>query len=203
AFADTEPGELPASPQDEASEAQPAGEGETAQAQDGRRGRRRGRDRFRREPREGGAAADAGAEAVPEAVAGESETAVEAWARSAGAAADAGGPAGPQPTTRVESFAEPGRRPEAPTPAPPYVLPTETLHTLATEAGLQWVESDTDKVLAAQAAIAAEPAPIRIPRAPRPAPVVDEGPLILVETRIDLAQMKLPFEQPGAGSPAH
>jgi ribonuclease E len=33
----------------------------------------------------------------------------------------------------------------------------------------------------------------------RPAPVViDEGPLVLVETRRDLSQVKLPFETPSA-----
>ena len=43
-------------------------------------------------------------------------------------------------------------------------------------------------------AIAAEPAAIRIPRE-RPAPVVlDDAPLILVETRKDLADLRLPFE---------
>ena len=40
---------------------------------------------------------------------------------------------------------------------------------------------------------------VHIPRQPRPPVVVDEGPLILVETRKDLSQMKLPFEQQQAG----
>ena len=42
--------------------------------------------------------------------------------------------------------------------------------------------------------IAAEPQPIRVPREPRPVVLVDDGPLVLVETRKDLSQMKLPFE---------
>lgn len=51
------------------------------------------------------------------------------------------------------------------------------------------------KSAAVQAAIAAEPKPVRVPRE-RPAPVVhDEGPLILVETRKDLSLMQLPFEK--------
>ena len=51
------------------------------------------------------------------------------------------------------------------------------------------------KIAAVQAAIAAEPRPPRVPRE-RPAPIViDEGPLVLVETKRDLRDMKLPFEQ--------
>jgi ribonuclease E len=80
----------------------------------------------------------------------------------------------------------------------PYQLPLETLNEVAAAAGLQWVNSDADKVAAVQAAIAAEPKPVHVPRE-RPAPVVlDEGPLILVETRKDLSELKLPFEQQSA-----
>ena len=81
-----------------------------------------------------------------------------------------------------------------PAPASTYHLPIEQLSALAQAAGLQWVQSDAEKIAAVQAAIAAEPAPIRIPRE-RPAPVVlDDAPLILVETRKDLADLRLPFE---------
>ena len=60
---------------------------------------------------------------------------------------------------------------------------------------MQWVNSDAERIAAVQAAIAAEPAPVHVPRA-RPAPVVvDTGPLILVETKRDLRAMTLPFEQ--------
>jgi ribonuclease E len=45
-----------------------------------------------------------------------------------------------------------------------------------------------------QAAIAAEPAPAPLCREPAPVVVADEGPLVLVETRKDLSQVKLPFE---------
>ena len=45
-----------------------------------------------------------------------------------------------------------------------------------------------------QAAIAAEPKPIHVPRDIKPVVVVDEGPLVLVETRKDLRNMPLPFE---------
>ena len=81
-----------------------------------------------------------------------------------------------------------------PAPASTYHLPIEQLSALAQAAGLQWVQSDAEKIAAVQAAIAAEPAAIRIPRE-RPAPVVlDDAPLILVETRKDLADLRLPFE---------
>jgi ribonuclease E len=74
-----------------------------------------------------------------------------------------------------------------------YSLPLGELQQIASQSGLQWVNSDADKVATVQAAIAAEPKPVHVPRE-RPAPVViDEGPLVLVETRKDLADMKLPF----------
>jgi len=73
-------------------------------------------------------------------------------------------------------------------------LPMNELVMIANSSGLQWVNSDAGKVAAVQAAIAAEPKPVHVPRE-RPAPVViDEGPLILVETRRDLRNQALPFE---------
>ncbi len=76
-----------------------------------------------------------------------------------------------------------------------YDLPTDALRAVAEQSGLLWVNSDADKVAAVQAAIAAEPKPIHVPR-DRPALVeLDEGPLVLVETRRDLRAMTLPFEQ--------
>ena len=77
-----------------------------------------------------------------------------------------------------------------------YVLPTAELQAMAQACGLEWVSSDPDKVAAVQAAIAAEPQPVRIPRERPPIVIVDEGPLILVETRKDLSHLQLPFEQP-------
>ena len=74
-------------------------------------------------------------------------------------------------------------------------LPIGSLQQLASEAGLEWVNSDADKVAAVQAAIAAEPKPVRIPRERPPVVILDEGPLVLVETRKDLSAMVLPFEE--------
>ena len=88
----------------------------------------------------------------------------------------------------------------APSPAPVgmpkvarYSLPIDSLQQIASGSGLEWVNSDADKVAAVQAAIAAEPKPVHVPRERPPVPVLDEGPLVLVETRKDLADMKLPF----------
>ena len=88
--------------------------------------------------------------------------------------------------------------PVAPMPvvavAQPFVLPIGTLAELAREAGLEWINSDADKVRAVQEAIAREPKPVHVPREIKPVVLLDEGPLILVETRRDLASVKLPFE---------
>ncbi|MDP3085285.1 MAG: hypothetical protein Q8N44_16580, partial [Rubrivivax sp.] len=68
------------------------------------------------------------------------------------------------------------------------------LQTIAGGVGLEWVNSDASKVQAAQDAMANAPKPVHVPRQPKPVVVVDEGPLVLVETRKDLSQLKLPFE---------
>ncbi|MDO5692173.1 MAG: Rne/Rng family ribonuclease [Pseudomonadota bacterium] len=83
----------------------------------------------------------------------------------------------------------------------PFALPLGELESLAQAAGLQWVNSDADKVASVQAAIAAEPQPIHVPRERPPLVEIDEGPLVLVETRKDLRQVTLPFEQ--GGTPGH
>jgi len=74
-----------------------------------------------------------------------------------------------------------------------YSLPLNDLQQIASGSGLEWVNSDADKVAVVQAAIAAEPKPVHVPRERPPVVVIDEGPLVLVETRKDLAEMKLPF----------
>jgi ribonuclease E len=88
----------------------------------------------------------------------------------------------------------------APSKAPlpkvqPFQLPVDELAHVAEGSGLQWVNSDAEKIAAVQAAIAAEPKPVRVPRERPPAIVTDEGPLVLVETKRDLRELKLPFEQ--------
>ena len=76
----------------------------------------------------------------------------------------------------------------------PFSLPIDEMKQVAQASGLEWVNSNAEKVAQVQAAIAAEPKPIHVPREPRPPVVLDDGPLVLVETRKDLSNMKLPFE---------
>ena len=82
-----------------------------------------------------------------------------------------------------------------------FVLPTAQLVSVAESAGLQWVNSDADKIRAVQEAMAREPKPVHVPREPKPVVAIDEGPLVLVETRKDLSQIKLPFETAQGSQP--
>ena len=82
----------------------------------------------------------------------------------------------------------------------PYALPLEAMNEVAAASGLQWVNSNADRVAQVQAAIAAEPKPIHVPREVQPVVLVDEGPLVLVETRKDLSDVKLPFESSTSAS---
>jgi ribonuclease E len=60
------------------------------------------------------------------------------------------------------------------------------MQAVAQSSGLEWVNSNPERIAAVQAAIAAEPKPVHVPRERPPLVVVDEGPLVLVETRKDL-----------------
>jgi ribonuclease E len=106
----------------------------------------------------------------------------------------------PRHPAEVERAAAPAVTPigtgvPAPAPEPEsYVLPLDSLLAVAEGAGLQWVNSDADKIRATQEAMAALPTAIHVPREIRKVARVDEGPLVLVETRKDLSQVRLPFE---------
>ena len=76
-----------------------------------------------------------------------------------------------------------------------FVLPIASMEQVARSSGLEWVHTDADKVAAVQAAIAAEPAPVHATRERAPVATLDDGPLVLVETRRDLGSMQLPFDQ--------
>ncbi len=144
------------------------------QRDEGRR-RNRNRDRYRRERRDGEVLSDraeGGYEPEP-------------------FAADA--PPAAEPVASVEAVA--AVEPPAPAPAEPFVLPEQELANLARAAGLEWVGSDAEKVRTVQEAMAREPRPIHVPRERTSIVLVDEGPLILVETRKDLSQVRLPFER--------
>jgi ribonuclease E len=76
-----------------------------------------------------------------------------------------------------------------------YALPQQDLNQVAQGSGLQWVNTNAESVAKVHAAIAAEVQPAHVPRE-RPAPVsLDAGPLVLVETKRDLRNLKLPFEE--------
>ena len=75
-----------------------------------------------------------------------------------------------------------------------YVLQLDSLQAIAASSGLEWINSDSEKIRAVQEAMAHEPLPVHVPRERKPLVHVDEGPLVLVETRKDLSQIKLPFE---------
>ena len=81
-----------------------------------------------------------------------------------------------------------------------FTLDAEQLQAIAAAAGLQWVGSDAAKIAAAREAMAREPKPVHVPREPRPVAIEDVGPLVMVETRKDLSQIRLPFDTPAAGS---
>ncbi len=76
-----------------------------------------------------------------------------------------------------------------------FALPLTDMVAVAEGAGLQWVNSDASKIASVKAAIAAEPAPVRVPRERPPVVILDEGPLVLVETQRDLSQLAFPFKQ--------
>ncbi len=155
-----------------------------------RRRRRGGRGRNRSD--EALAASTAAGQALPQA-----DAPADGLADADLAAAPVAVPE-PMPTTQPIVVSASPVVAAAPAVAPraePYRLPVEQLNAVASAAGLEWVHSDEDKVRAVQAAIAAEPKPAHIPREPKPPVAIDDGPLILVETKKDLAQIKLPFDR--------
>ena len=184
---------------------------------------RYGRDRRERAPRDAAASeADTGAAEAPTAApaATTEERAYEAPTRSyfsmpvqAAAEPVAAAPTAAlavEPVPVLDAAPAPRTRAAAPAPATkatasaparqglpkvqPYTVSIDELNQVAQASGLEWVNSDAAKVAQVQAAIAAEPKPIHVPRDIKPVVVVDEGPLVLVETRKDLRNMPLPFE---------
>jgi ribonuclease E len=103
-------------------------------------------------------------------------------------------PAPLAPLTPAVVVASPVAQILAPASAPvikPFVLPIAELDTVANVAGMSWVQSDAQKVGAAQAALAEMPKPTHKPRTPKPMAVADDGPLVLVETKKDLSEHPL------------
>ena len=191
-----------------------AADGQDGEVRDGGPRRRgRGRDRQRRDEAAGSGDAQAdllnpGVASAPDQSADQPATAAvaavtpmaDAQIVEAAPAAIAAAPAPASPLAALAAEALPASAAAARVIAP-FVLPLDELQRIAEGSGLQWVNSDSDKIRAAQAAMAAEPASPHVPRL-RPARVlIDEGPLVLVETRKDLSQLKLPFEQQAAAGP--
>lgn len=104
-----------------------------------------------------------------------------------------------EPAVVAEAAPAPVAEPVVAAVAAPFVLPMSELQAIAQNAGLEWVNSDADKIRVVQEAIANEPKPVHVPRERKPPVVLHEGPLILVETRKDLSEITLPFEQPQQG----
>ncbi len=70
-----------------------------------------------------------------------------------------------------------------------FDLPVQQLVEMSKSSGLEWVNSNPERVAHVQMIIASEPKPVHVPRERPPVVVHDEGPLILVETRKDLAKL--------------
>ncbi|MFY7872332.1 MAG: ribonuclease E/G, partial [Limnohabitans sp.] len=186
----------------------PAGESSTDTTSERRE--RRSRDRYGRDRRERTEARGESTEAAlpsstdgSEVAAGEFQRPQRSYfdrAQATPASAPSGSPASDNialsPSTPAQAPA-PAAAPLTAATAMPrvqaYTLPLTQLQQMAISCGLEWVSSDAGKVAAVQAAIAAEPQPVHVPRVRPPAVVIDEGPLVLVETRKDLSELKLPF----------
>ena len=78
-----------------------------------------------------------------------------------------------------------------------FVLPLGELAQVAENSGLSWVNSDATKIAAVQAGIAAEPKAIHVPRVRPAVTQIQARPLVLVETKRDLKDLTLPFEEKG------
>ena len=178
---------------------------------------RRSRDRYGRDRRERNTGADSTATDEAHAAPAENTSADQAHEAEAPATRSyfdrASAPAAATTPASVQSAESTSITPAAPAAAPAtatsasspttapaglpkvqtYVLPVASLIEVAEGSGLKWVNSDPEKIAQAQAAIAAEPKPVHVPRERPPAVVIDEGPLVLVETRKDLNNLNLPF----------
>jgi ribonuclease E len=175
-------------------DARPADGAEGEERRERRSRDRYGRDRRERgdrQPREDGTTAAGPAQSAE----GSTERAARPRYPTGFVNEEAEAPAAAAVPAEVQAVA-PAAAPAAALPkVQPFQLPVEDLLHVAEGSGLQWINSDAEKIAAVQAAIAAEPKPVRVPRERPPAIVAEEGPLVLVETKRDLRELKLPFEQ--------
>ncbi len=182
---------------------------------EGERRERRGRDRYGRERRERGDRGERspeqdGAMAEPQAAPMPVQNAGDAVERSSQAVFEHNQPhvqaESARAATNLVANQAPAKIAAAPVAAPAqpaarslpkvaaFALPVEDMAQVAQASGLQWVNSDASKIAAVQAAIAAEPKPVRVPRERPPAVQIEDAPLVLVETKRDLRDLKLPID---------
>ena len=162
----------------------PQATGEAAADNNGERRERRSRDRYGRDRRErGGERTDRQTEGASQEQLGfDDQPASASTHRGHGASAASHSEASHTPSATSSTAAPRASMPKVQA----FSLSLPELQAIAQNSGLEWVNSDAARIAAVQAAIAAEPKPVHVPRE-RPAPVVlDEGPLILVETRKEL-----------------
>lgn len=173
----------------------PMQDGEARPAREPRERRPRGRDRGgERNGERSDERRQAMGDATPQAIVGEAAAPVEPTpvaAQDAQAHIPVLAPSARETTSGVNGSGESSKRSMPAVGS--FALPLDELDSLAKSSGLQWVQSSPERVAAVQAAIAAEPKPIHVPRERPPVVVPDEGPLILVETRRDLRNLPLPF----------
>jgi len=200
--ADAAPLSRDAAPAEEPAASQQPGEREA----EGAGAPRRSRDRYGRNRRERSATAEA--DEAAEASANSQASAPSTTPASAPASApaevghEAEAPArsyfnrpSAQAAAAAASAATSASVPTVSTPTvTPFVLPLAELETLASAAGLQWVQSDLARIEQARAASAAQAPVPHAPRQPKAVQPPDDGPLVLVETRRDLRQLVLPHE---------
>lgn len=167
---------------------------ESSELREGGRRRGRGRDRFRKNKAPAEAAfvtsESMSFEASPETPLQLPDELASVSSAPESAAIDLGQPV----TQQIEALESVASVLPAPNTSAPFLLPTASLTALVAEAGLEWIQSDAEKIRQAQEAMSQETPSIRRPREPKPIILQDSGPLILVETRRDLSQVKLPFE---------
>ena len=84
--------------------------------------------------------------------------------------------------------------PFSPQKSTSFNLNIEEMQEIARSAGLDWINSDPSKVERVRLEAAVALPKKRTPRAPKPQIKIDEGPLVLVETRKSLEDVKLPFD---------
>ena len=161
----------------------PQANGEADSDNNGERRERRSRDRYGRDRRErGGERTDRQEGASQEQPGFDNQSADASNQRGQGA-----GTSGHSQTSNANTVTTSAPVARASMPkVQHFSLSLPELQAIAKSSGLEWVNSDAARIAAVQAAIAAEPKPVHVPRE-RPAPVVlDEGPLVLVETRKEL-----------------